>query len=1844
LQQLKLIKIENPFERSRRVIARIDYRNESLLEIRRANLPDSIDVIISVNGKVIAAEQLHLIKPQAGDEILFMAKVGGDDALKIVLGLAVVVASIVTYGYAAAAWGPTYGALAASAVSVAGGLIVNALYPLTADVGGLSRKDDIEKSQWFSWNPQTLQTAGPPWPKYYGINKVHGNVIDSYILAYNKHQEINVLLHLGLGPIYPLTDFRINDQPLSNFKDARLVECRYGELYQTPIRTFQNTILDDVINTEVAYGTPVTRTTDQNDYDGFYVQMSAPSGLYYANDEGGLDPSGAVMQIEAKESSGATWINLTRYTTANGSNLNPGTTGIWTFGVWIPIYQNTRTQAWYRPMHTDEGNTDSRAHTVGAPDYDVDPCCAWQWVPAGTTNWNAVTSYTAGIWFGSSAETTTQPLYQRSLFFCCNVDHQYFDVRVTKTAADPASARYQKTIHFYSIQGYYFDKFKYPRQVLVGISAIANETLQGGFNFSCKTGGTIVRVYNGSTWTSTFSNNPAWVAWDLLTQPVLDNNDGYAVVRYDGLDPAYLDEDSFKTWADFCDVLVTNAAGTPASEKRHLFDGGFDTEGNVWENLLKICSGARAAPVWNGSKLKIVIDQDSDPVQLFNQGNIYEDMFEISYIPREERAGEIEIDFKNADKNYEKDTLTVINSSAGSATQKARIELVGPTRPSEVWRAGMLRLYQNQYCTKSVRFDVDIDALACEIGDVIQLQHDILDLDDAKSGRIVSASDASHVVIDTPVTIQGGGQTYQLIIRHNTDVIETRTVSTGAGSGITALTVSSPFSFVPSQYDVYAFGQTNEVVQEYRVIRLAQAQDQRITVNALEHNSSVYAMDTGTPLIPVDPYDPADAVYPVTNLAAVDVTTYDPNSMAANRHLVITWDIPDSGTYLHAKVYIREAAADGEEWQYMGFSVTNFMQIRNLSWSIDYEVLVATVNLHGEQLAWDSCPIVAVTAVSISPDPTLNPNVQNLRVRGEAAGNANWTGPDLHVEWDHMITVIYGIFEERKDYKVVITNSADTVRRTTYVTENSFTYTQAMNIADGLEGTLKIKVWARDTGDRESAAAAVITCTNAVPANVSGLAVTAFMGAVRFTWSLNTENDLSHYVYRLGIEAAPSGDWISTKQATVYRSITPTEKDTYGGDVNIRIAVKAVDTLGLTSATEQTANADAGSLNIQPTDIDDFAITASKLFTKIPILYADAWTNNYGVNGVVRWNAHKLYYNGVEYSISTNDTDARYIFWLYGSSSYSNSDAHPAEGDIGSDNVLNGGFASDTTNWTAGASASLSSVVGGQSGNCLQILEAGGANPYAHQTISGLTAATRYQLRLYVKQGTESTYVYKIYDVTNSAYIYSSDQAESTASWVQITKEFEIPAGCTSIRVELYQICASSAGTTIFYDTVELYRIWMSGKDFIIAVNEDGSVQLAWNAVANQVIGSAFIMDAAIGTAKIEDLAVGNAKINDIDGGKILLTSSLAINNSTFGNSGFQVQYNSGSPRLYIGDGSNTYMKYAAGTGLEISTALAAGIKVRSGGDMTIYDGGTLNCAINAASGATYIQKFIKQDDLSLIGGIRINTGTPAIRLTGASGTTMYIDSVNAGVFFSVDAGAYDFDINARYVTCYGDLKVGGSGDPSYCLHVVEDKASVPAAFFFNDGNNVNRYGIVVSNGTDDNSGTNIHVIWRDGNNDDVGYVSSSGGTVSYGAFTANHDCILPDELNKSGLPYGILLRIKNLLKHEKQSHGKGILYLAEPTSKPYDSALLGAYSDRYPDRENFHQVYILGDGHILCCNEGGDIQIGDPITSSSKPGHGMRASEKCLSIGIAQENHNFKDSYEVKLLAVQYGLRFFQP
>ena len=368
----------------------------------------------------------------------------------------------------------------------------------------------------------------------------------------------------------------------------------------------------------------------------------------------------------------------------------------------------------------------------------------------------------------------------------------------------------------------------------------------------------------------------------------------------------------------------------------------------------------------------------------------------------------------------------------------------------------------------------------------------------------------------------------------------------------------------------------------------------------------------------------------------------------------------------------------------------------------------------------------------------------------------------------------------------------------------------------------------------------------------------------------------------------------------------------------------------------------------------------------------------------------------------------------------------------------------------------------------------------------------------------------------------------------------------------------------------------------------------------------------------------------------------------------------------------------AGGTNRKVT---ASRIKTYAGGAVTAINNATESELVTIGSTTTELDA---EANLTY-DGTTFTCNSAAVFNESSADVDFRIESNgNANMFF-VDAGN-------NYVG------IGGTTGPTEGMFLaVRDTTAADFTIHCDHaGNDANCPGLLIRAGTNAGGGGVTMIRFQDGDGTDAANITCDSGTVAYGTFTANHDAELPDEDNASGYPYGTLVSTTSIFYSKKRNTAdsvgngedtiKGIRYRVVKSSSAYDKAVLGVYAVKHPpepeklwedvpDRfwhadeviggkctpeqvgeakapigavrreaeyQNLHMVYVLGDGHILCNDEKGDIAVGDGICTSSTEGEGMKADKKCMIIGIAQEAKVFGG--ESKLVAVQYGLQQFTP
>ncbi len=408
------------------------------------------------------------------------------------------------------------------------------------------------------------------------------------------------------------------------------------------------------------------------------------------------------------------------------------------------------------------------------------------------------------------------------------------------------------------------------------------------------------------------------------------------------------------------------------------------------------------------------------------------------------------------------------------------------------------------------------------------------------------------------------------------------------------------------------------------------------------------------------------------------------------------------------------------------------------------------------------------------------------------------------------------------------------------------------------------------------------------------------------------------------------------------------------------------------------------------------------------------------------------------------------------------------------------------------------------------------------------------------------------------------------------------------------------------------------------------------------------------------------------------------------GGAGFFTISNSSLDAVLKVDQSNEDMLFKGNDGGSEITALT--LDMSAAGHATFNEGiklsglnGGTGLAFDLAGSSDYVIKESSTNDIFSFGGqihhnissgnVGIGTDTPdnTLHVDASSGGTIKItrEGTSTANFLRLECDGSNGSIVTKEAMIFntfdsedmrlsdGALIIGRSDldSNSAKLDVYQNANNKFTGMFRCDGNNVNRFGPAIRCGTDNNSGTNTMLTFQDGDGDGIGTITSSGGTVTYGAFTAHHEVNVPNSDNPSdnsdAYPYGTLVEVVSVYLSEANKR-QSIRYTVQKSQSANSKKVLGAYaSNMRPSpmcpttgtyANNLHNISILGDGHIICNNSGGNIEVGDGICTSSTAGIGMKATDNpSMIVGIAQEAVTFSGS-ETKLVAVQFGVQQFTP
>ncbi|KQE41662.1 phage tail protein [Acinetobacter baumannii] len=431
-------------------------------------------------------------------------------------------------------------------------------------------------------------------------------------------------------------------------------------------------------------------------------------------------------------------------------------------------------------------------------------------------------------------------------------------------------------------------KLRYPNTALLGLQYDA-ETFGNVAKVAADTKGRILKVptnYNPATrqyvgmWDGTFkeaySNNPAWIYYDICTV------DRYALG--DRLTPLMVDKWSLYRLAQYCDQMVPDGLG--GQEPRFTCNVYLQSAEGAFEILTKLAGVFRAITFWDGNSIICDADIPQDTYFTYTRANVIDGNFEYAGTRARDRHNVVKIAWDNPANHYKTEYEFVRDEKAIAEAGQVRIleiDAWGCTSRGQAQRAGWWALKSEQLETRTVSFKVGLDGHIPQPGRVIDIA-DPLFAGRANGGRVSKISaDRKSITLDRDDVVAVAGD--RLIINGEDGKAQTRIVQSISGR---VVTVTHEFDAIATQ-NVWVIDAQDLATMKFRVISITQDEHHQFSVTALQYNPAKFdAIDKGAYFdeVPISIVNPT-IQDPVTDVVVTSESRVDQGINVAI--MIVSW-------------------------------------------------------------------------------------------------------------------------------------------------------------------------------------------------------------------------------------------------------------------------------------------------------------------------------------------------------------------------------------------------------------------------------------------------------------------------------------------------------------------------------------------------------------------------------------------------------------------------------------------------------------------------------------------------------------------------------------------------------------------------------------------------------------------------------------------------------------------------------------------------------------------------------------------------------------------------------------------
>lgn len=710
----------------------------------------------------------------------------------------------------------------------------------------------------------------------------------------------------------------LDDTPLQNpdgtFNfDGVSVTTRNGTQSQEYIPDVAGVENETSVSVEVKNGTPITRTISDSNIDAARITLSVPSLKQQNTTNGDINGTSVRIAIDVQSNGGGyvpqvigvdgynlsvsglmatslgkdivsaqvrvNWTGLAAYAPGNQWVLGDTQQGLFQSVSWRLDYRQVGDLEWI-PLRS--GKFSGSSFKAGNPLTGYYPAAptgseAISFTPDNVANYEFNLIKLSGDGSLSISGDATGPVkydiisgktsskYQRAYKLKLTGDAPW-DIRVRRLTADSTSDALQNETWFDSYTEIIEQKLTYPNSALVAVSIDAERfssipvrgyEIYGILIRIPSNYDPITREYDG-VWDGTFktewSDNPAWVFYDILT------NARYGAGKF--ISPDLIDKWSLYSIAQYCDELVPDGYG--GVEPRFTCNIYLQTREEAYKVIQSLASVFNAVTYWSAGGIIPVQDSPKDPVALFTAANVIDGNFEYSGSSLRTRSTIAMVTWTDPDDKY-RQAVEYVEDTEGVnryGVRQKEVIAIGATSRGQAHRFGKAILFSERMETETVSFEVGLEGLMIAPGDIIQTS-DPSRAGERLGGRILSAT-TSAITLDADVTLLTG-VTYTLWCLLPDGSVENREVSNSAGT-TNVLTVLSDFTEAPLSMATWVLGSSVSEPETWRVVGIQEKDEFTAQVTALEYRQDKYqAIES-------------DLVLETRNVSGIDTTTQAPVS------------------------------------------------------------------------------------------------------------------------------------------------------------------------------------------------------------------------------------------------------------------------------------------------------------------------------------------------------------------------------------------------------------------------------------------------------------------------------------------------------------------------------------------------------------------------------------------------------------------------------------------------------------------------------------------------------------------------------------------------------------------------------------------------------------------------------------------------------------------------------------------------------------------------------------------------------------------------------------------------------